>query len=129
MVNFDQYNGLSGINYYPHSLVSGKNGILFTSSQRGIEFFLTRHQQKKNNNEFNVVLTGFNKMGQSVKLATPYSYVTDIHLSYLDYFFSLFEFSVLDFTSPNKNLYAYKLEGYEIIGLTQVIGMSLLSLI
>lgn len=111
VVNFDQYNGLSGINYYPHSLVSGKNGILFTSSQRGIEFFDTAPTEK-NNNEFNVVLTGFNKMGQSVKLATPYSYVTDIHLSYLDYFFS-FEFSVLDFTSPNKNLYAYKLEGYD----------------
>ncbi|MCJ8321391.1 MAG: GGDEF domain-containing protein, partial [Colwellia sp.] len=33
-------------------------------------------------------------------------------LSYLDYFFS-FEFSVLDFSSPHKNKYAYKLAGYD----------------
>ncbi|WP_310649671.1 MULTISPECIES: GGDEF domain-containing protein [unclassified Colwellia] len=65
-----------------------------------------------NNNEFTVVLTGFNKMGQSVKLKKPYPYVTDIEMSYLDYFFS-FEFSVLDFIAPNKNKYAYKLEGYD----------------
>jgi len=110
VINFDSYNGLLGSNYYANGLVKGRNETLFASSTRGIEFFNTSSVEK-NNSQFNVVLTGFNKMGHSVKLEKPYSYVTDIELSYLDYFFS-FEFSVLDFISPLKNQYAYKLEGY-----------------
>jgi len=111
VINFDNHSGLLGSNYYPNSLIKGKNNFLFTSSQRGIEYF-TSSNPKKNNDDFNLVLTGFNKMGQPVKLENPYSYVTNIHLSYLDYIFS-FEFSVLDFISPNKSQYAYKLEGYD----------------
>jgi diguanylate cyclase (GGDEF)-like protein len=111
MNSFNSYNGLSGSNYYANSLVKGMSGFLFASSPRGIEFFDTA-KTKKYNDEHSVILTSFNKMGKSVKLNKPYSYITDIHISYLDYFFS-FEFSVLDFTSPNKNKYAYKLEGYD----------------
>lgn len=111
VTNFDSYNGLLGLNYYANSLVRGGNETLFTSSQRGIEFFNTSAIEE-NNSEYAVVLTGFNKMGQPVMLEKPYSYVTDIKLSYRDYFFS-FEFSVLDYISPSKNQYAYKLEGYD----------------
>ncbi len=111
VTNFDIYDGLLGSNYYTNSLVRGGDDTIFTSSQRGIEFFNTS-KIETNNSEFNVILTGFNKMGQPVKLEKPYAYVTDIQLSYLDYFFS-FEFSVLDFSSPHKNQYAYKLAGYD----------------
>ena len=111
VTNFDSYDGLLGLNYYPNSLVRGGNETLFTSSQRGIEFFNTANIET-NNSEFNIVLTGFNKMGQPVTLEQPYAYITDIKLSHLDYFFS-FEFAVLDFISPSKNQYAYKLEGYD----------------
>ncbi|TMP40210.1 diguanylate cyclase [Pseudoalteromonas citrea] len=109
--NFDSQNGLLGLNYYPSSLVKGNNSTLFTSSQRGIEYFSTA-PLKTNLVDPNLILTGFNTMGQPMKLGLPYSYVTDIHLSYLDYIFS-FEFSALDFISPNKNQYAYKLVGYD----------------
>ena len=111
VTNFDSYNGLLGLNYYANSLVRGGHETLFTSSQRGIEFFDTS-KIEDDNNEYNIVLTGFNKMGQPVILDKPYSYITEIELSYLDYFFS-FEFSVLDYISPSKNQYAYKLEGYD----------------
>lgn len=109
--NFDSQDGLLGLNYYPNSLVKGSNNTLFTSSQRGIEYFSST-SLSSNQVDPNLVLTGFNVMGQPVKLDKPYSYVSDIYLSYLDYVFS-FEFSVLDFISPNKNQYAYKLEGYD----------------
>jgi len=111
VTNYDSHNGLLGSNYYANSLSRGADETLFTSSQRGIEYFNPLNIDKKNN-DFNLVLTGFNKMGQSVKLDAPYSYVSDIQLSYLDYFFS-FEFSVLDFISPENSQYAYKLEGYD----------------
>ncbi|CAH9058134.1 Sensor histidine kinase RcsC [Pseudoalteromonas sp. CIP111854] len=109
--NFDSQDGLLGLNYYSGSLVKGSDNILFTSSQRGIEYFST-HSLSSNQADPNIVLTGFNILGQPVKLDVPYSYVTDIQISYLDYVFSL-EFSVLDFISPQKNQYAYKLEGYD----------------
>ncbi|WP_081216064.1 hybrid sensor histidine kinase/response regulator [Pseudoalteromonas luteoviolacea] len=109
--NFDSRNGLLGLNYYPSSLIKGRNNTLFTSSQRGVEYFSTQ-PLKSDLSDPHLVLTGFNKMGQPVDLDKPYSYVDDIYISYLDYIFS-FEFSVLDFISPNKNQYAYKLEGYD----------------
>jgi len=111
VTNYDSHNGILGSNYYANSLSRGADETLFTSSQRGIEYFNPLNIDIKNN-DFNLVLTGFNKMGQPVKLDTPYSYVTDVQLSYLDYFFS-FEFSVLDFISPENSQYAYKLEGYD----------------
>ncbi|MEI5659940.1 response regulator [Pseudoalteromonas sp. UG3-1] len=109
--NFDGHDGLLGLNYYPGSLVVAKNDTLFTSSQRGIEYFSADDIRADNFNP-NVILTGFNVLGEPVKLDKPYAYVTDIELSYLDYVFSV-EFAVLDFIAPNKNLYAYKLEGYD----------------
>ncbi|GAA5134500.1 hybrid sensor histidine kinase/response regulator [Thalassotalea piscium] len=111
ITNYDEHNGVLGLNYYANSLVKGAGETLFTSSQRGVEYFNTEPVELSKS-EANIVLTGFNKMGEPVKLDTPYSYVQDIQLTYLDYFFS-FEFAVLDFTSPNKNLYAYKLEGFD----------------
>ena len=111
VTNFDRYNGLLGLNYYPHSLIKANNETMFASSQRGIEFFNSA-PVVTNNRDFNVVLTGFKRMGKPVNLNKPYSYVKDIYLTHKDYFFS-FEFSVLDFIAPNKNQYAYKLEGYD----------------
>ncbi|NQU35017.1 MAG: GGDEF domain-containing protein, partial [Bacteroidetes bacterium] len=111
VVNFDGYDGLLGVNFYAHSLVRGNNETIFTSSQKGIEYFTTTNMQTLNK-ESNIILTGFNTMGKSVQLDKPYSYVTDIYVSYLDYFLS-FEFSVLDFSSPTKNQYAYKLDGFD----------------
>ncbi|WP_246239853.1 hybrid sensor histidine kinase/response regulator [Pseudoalteromonas caenipelagi] len=109
--NFDSQDGLLGINYYPSSLVKGANTTLFTSSPRGVEYFST-NSLRSDVIDPNIVLTGFNIMGQAVSLDLPYSYITDIEISHLDYVFSL-EFSVLDFISPQKNQYAYKLEGYD----------------
>ena len=109
--NYDSDTELIGSNFYANSLVEGANHILFTSSKRGIEFFDYQAVEPEVI-QSNLVLTGFSKMGQEVRLDRPYSYVSDIHLTYLDYFFS-FEFSVLDFVAPSKNIYAYKLEGYD----------------
>lgn len=111
VVNYDGREGILGSNYYANSLVVGANETLFTSSQRGIEYFNT-DLEDKNTKSPKVVLTGFSKMGQQQKLDKPYSYINDIDLSYRDYVVT-FEFSVLDFAAPSKHQYAYKLEGYD----------------
>ncbi len=111
VVTYDGREGILGSNYYANSLVKGTNDVLFSSSRRGVEYFETKIEGNQIKAP-NVVLTGFSKMGQTIKLAKPYSYITDIDLSHFDYFVS-FEFSVLDFSLPNKNRYAYKLDGFD----------------
>ncbi len=111
VINYGGREGLLGSNYYANSLVIGANKTLFTSSQRGIEYFNTELKDEQAHSPF-VVLTGFSKMGQQYKLDKPYPYVTDIDLSHQDYFVS-FEFSVLDFGFSKNHQYAYKLQGYD----------------
>ena len=109
--NYTSSNALTGKNYYANSLVKSAQGTLFTSSQRGIEYFSDESEQK----EFpdaNIVLTEFNIMGEKASTDTPLSYINDVHLSYEDYFFS-FEFALLDYSSSAKSHFAYKLEGYD----------------
>ena len=98
-------------NYYASSLIRTADDTLFSSSQRGIEYFKYDEVQQEPVDS-NIVLTGFSKMGKEAQLDKPYAYVSDIYLSYLDYFFTL-EFSLLDFAAPNKSQYAYKLDGYD----------------
>ncbi|MBI5646236.1 MAG: SpoIIE family protein phosphatase [Ignavibacteriae bacterium] len=59
-----------------------------------------------------VLLTAFRKLNKDVQFQSPLSEITEITLSHEDYVFS-FEFAALDFTAPEKNLYAYKMEGLD----------------
>ncbi|BFT29857.1 hybrid sensor histidine kinase/response regulator [Alteromonas sp. D210916BOD_24] len=110
-INYQDNPAEEGKNYYASSLLRAADNTLFSSSQRGIEYFSYSESQQAPI-ESNIVLTGFSKMGRDEKLEKPYAYVSDIYLSYLDYFFTL-EFSLLDFAAPHKSQYAYKLEGYD----------------
>jgi signal transduction histidine kinase len=59
-----------------------------------------------------VVITAFKKVDEVVPFDRDISEVEKIALSYQDNFFS-FEFVALDYTNPQKNQYAYKLEGFD----------------
>ncbi len=110
-LNYKLNTNLSGKNYYPNSLFRAANNTFFASSQRGVEYF-SYVQSDTEMAQSNIVLTGFTKMGQETPLDKPLPYVSEIELSYLDYFFTL-EFAVLEYTAPSKARYAYKLEGYD----------------
>ncbi len=57
-----------------------------------------------------IIITSFRKLNKEIRLDRPLSELSDLTLSYRDYVFS-FEFSALDYTAPEKNQYAYKMEG------------------
>ena len=59
-----------------------------------------------------VVLTSFQKYSRPADLDRPLQQVREISLDYQDYVFSL-EFAALDYTAPEKNRYAYTLEGLD----------------
>jgi len=110
VTTFDQYDGLLGSDFYEASLVKARNDVVFTSSQRGIEYFqsATKQAELKENH---IVLTDFKKLGKSITLPQPYAYTDEVALDYTDYFFT-FDFAVLDFLSAGRNNYAYKLVGF-----------------
>jgi ligand-binding sensor domain-containing protein/serine phosphatase RsbU (regulator of sigma subunit) len=59
-----------------------------------------------------VVITSFRKLNREVRFDRPVSEVEEITLSYRDYVFS-FEFAALDYTAPEKNRYAFMMEGLD----------------
>lgn len=111
VISYNSTIDLAGKNFYSNSLLRAGENTFFTSSQRGIEYF-EYTKGKVDIVDSKIVLTGFNKMGERVKLNKPLSYITDIDLSYEDYFFSL-DFALLDFSAPKRAHFAYKLQGYD----------------
>ena len=107
-VNYNSSAGSVGKNFYSNSLLRASQNTFFTSSQRGIEYFKYVEGQA-DFVDSKVVLTGFNKMGEAVRLDKPLSYITDLYLSYEDYF-SL-RFRLLD-SDPKRSHFAYN-EGYD----------------
>ena len=59
-----------------------------------------------------VVLTAFRKFDRRVELDHAVDRTGQVVLSYRENFFS-FEFAALDYSKPDKNRYAYKLEGFD----------------
>ncbi len=59
-----------------------------------------------------VYLTSFSIFDRPAKIASSVSTLQRVHLSYDQNFFS-FEFVALDYSSPGKNRYAYRLEGLD----------------
>ena len=59
-----------------------------------------------------VVLTSVELKGQPAHLAVPYPFLTSLNVGYRDDVAS-FEFAALDFSAPDKNLYTYRLRGFD----------------
>ncbi len=59
-----------------------------------------------------VVITALQIMNKPVKLGQPLSEIRELVLSHRDYVFSL-EFAALDFTAPEKNAYAFMMQGLD----------------
>ncbi len=59
-----------------------------------------------------VVITSFKKFNREFDFGKPIDKINDIRLSYNDTFISL-SFAALDYTAPEKNVYAYMMEGFD----------------
>ncbi|GAB4286764.1 MAG: hypothetical protein Fur0025_19550 [Oscillatoriaceae cyanobacterium] len=99
-------NSFNGLAYY-----KSPSGEMFFGGDKGITFFYPE-QVKDNPHIPPVVLTGFRKFNEPVKLETAISEAKSLNLSYQDKVIT-FEFAALDYTNPSKNQYAYKLEGFD----------------
>lgn len=109
--NFKHYteeDGLQSNEFNGNAFFKSSSGEMFFGGINGFNAF---YPADIRDNPFvpPVVITSFLKLNKKVKLDSSISEMQKLTLSYKDYVFS-FEFASLDFTAPQKNSYAYKME-------------------
>lgn len=116
--NYGVSDGLQGAEFKPHCTYEAPDGELFFGGPNGLNSY---YPSSLKDNDFvpPVYLTSleiFNKQvavgDKSKLLQQPVSQTSKIVLSYKQSVFTL-GFSSLNFTLPEKNQYAYKLEGFD----------------
>ena len=117
--NYDVADGLQSNEFNRAAYYQCRHGEMFFGGISGLNMFFPQ-ALKDNPNLPPVVITDFKIFNTSVGLstaeATPIKKVIaetdEIRLSYKDNVFS-FEFAALEYTEPEKNQYAYKMEGFD----------------
>lgn len=108
--NYDVRDGLQSAEFNLGSAYKDRQGQLYFGGINGFNAF-SPASIVDNFLPPPVVLTGFQVLNESVDLGKPVHAVSKIELKYSDYIFS-FQFAALDFADPEKNRYAYKMEGF-----------------
>ncbi len=116
--NYDQHDGLLQGEFRQNSSFKDSLGNIYLGGVNGYSVF---HPQKMHDNPLipPVVITDFKLFNKSVPIGTPESplqqSITQTKKIILNYQQSIlsFSFAALNYTSPEKNNYAYKLEGYD----------------
>ncbi len=115
---FNTGDGLQGLEYEANACLKTRDGEMYFG---GINGFNTFYPGNIKTNTFipPVYITGFQIFNQKINLSDPGSPLTkditltkEISLSYKQSSFS-FNFAALNFTIPENNEYAYKLEGQD----------------
>ncbi len=103
--------GLQSNQFIVGSCFRGQSGELFFGGVNGLNSFFP---DKIKDRDFipPVVVTGFNKLNRPADLPVAVEYIDKITLPYNDNFFS-FDFTALDYKSPQRNRYAYKLDPFD----------------
>ena len=115
--NFDKRDGLAGSQINRFSHLTTKDGHMFFGGAEGLNYF-NPAVLPKNTNIPNVVLTGFELYQQPVKIgkhAFLQNHISKTKMLTLDHNQRdlTFEFTALDFISPAKNRFKYRLHGLE----------------
>lgn len=115
--NFGPQNGLQGYEFLGGAGFTSTSGKIYFGGFDGFNVFDPRNIPE-NDLAPSVKITGFEIFSQPIKiggnspLKKDISITDSISLPYSSSMIS-FEFSALDFTAPDKNQYAYKLEGFD----------------
>lgn len=116
--NFTPDDGIQGDEFYEHSILTTKNGSILAGGTNGFNYIFP-DKVPFNKTIPDVVITDFLIFNQPVKIGTKDSplskQITDtksINISYKQSVIT-FHFSVLDFTNPSKNQYAYMMENFD----------------
>jgi len=109
--NYDFQDGLQGNDFQRKSCARLSTGELAFGGSNGVNLFFPGRIED-NAHVPPIVLTGFSKFNRPVSLDQPLWEVTGVELSHQDSVFG-FEFAALDYAAPDKNRYAYTMEGFD----------------
>jgi ligand-binding sensor domain-containing protein/signal transduction histidine kinase len=115
--NYEVNDGLQGFAFNGGSYFLGNDGEMFFGGYNGFNSFIP-DSVRDNRYIPPVIITDFQIFNKKVSiggrspLKESISLTKEIHLSWRDYIFSL-EFASLHYSSPQDNMYMYKLEGVD----------------
>ncbi|MEM8567394.1 MAG: two-component regulator propeller domain-containing protein [Bacteroidota bacterium] len=115
--NYDKSEGLQGNEFYWGAVGSTSDGRLMFGGSNGLNIF-SPEEIKDNTVVPPVVISDFQIYNKPVPIGTDsileksISYTESMHLSHKDAVLT-FSFAALNFNYPEKNQYAYMLEGFE----------------
>ncbi|MBD3180174.1 MAG: SpoIIE family protein phosphatase [Candidatus Latescibacteria bacterium] len=107
--NYNERDGLQSNEFNGGSYFESDQGEMFFGGINGFNSFYPA-QIRDNTFEPNIVITSLKIMNREVPLQKYISGRNHITLSHRDYIFS-FEFAALEYSAPEKNMYAYRMEG------------------
>ena len=102
-------------NIYTYDIYRSEEGMIYVGGKRSSDNGFYRYHPdnfKENKHIPPIVLTDFQVNNKAFNLDTAILEIKQIHLNYLQNYFS-FEFAALDYVNPERNLYAYMLEGVD----------------
>jgi ligand-binding sensor domain-containing protein/signal transduction histidine kinase len=109
--NYDTKDGLQGFEFTNGASFKNKNGEIYFGGTNGLNKF-NPSAIRDNPNLPDVAIVAFYKLGKPDLSFLQISNTKNIILDYNENFFS-FEFTAFDYTNPQKNQYAYQLEGFD----------------
>jgi diguanylate cyclase (GGDEF)-like protein len=109
--NFDVSHGLQSNEFNSGAYFRGASGRMLFGGNLGFNSF-SPAEIRDNSYAPPIVLTKFLKANSQVDLDQATGELQKINLSHEDLMVE-FEFAALDFTAPERNLYAYKLDGFK----------------
>jgi len=109
--NFDSTHGLQSDEFNFGAYHRAVTGEMFFGGIDGVTSFLP-DRVRRNENVPPVVLTKVSKVNRELRFERDLADVRSVVLSPQDYVIS-FEFAALDYAAPERNRYAYKLEGLD----------------
>ncbi|MFZ1517249.1 MAG: two-component regulator propeller domain-containing protein [Ignavibacteriaceae bacterium] len=115
--NYNESDGLTGSEISLNCAIETKENLMFFGSSEGVNVF-DPAQIKNSSYKPNLVITGFQIFNQNIApgknapLTKNIMFANEIVLNHSQNVFS-FQFSALDYNSPNTINYAYKMEGFD----------------
>lgn len=88
-----------------------KKGLLYFGGQKGLNIIETAHL-KSSGTTAPVYVTSYKRFGTEIQLDSVITAKRNISVTWRENYF-MFEATVLDFVDPEKNMYQYKLEGFD----------------
>ncbi len=109
--NYDANDGLQNNEFNAGAYCKGASGRLYFCGLQGFNDFYP-DSARVNSYIPPLVLTGFRRFGEEVRLEKDISITDTLYLSYQDNVFTL-EFSALSFVQSEENRFKYMLEGFD----------------